>query len=137
MGGNVLVGAHNDTTGETYNGAAYLFDGGTGALLQTFVNPQASFDDRFGFAVTGAGDNVLVGAPTDSTGARRSGAAYLFDGVSGALLQTFLNPTPAPGDFFGWSLAAMGENIVVGAPDDSAGADRAGATYLFGVGGSG
>jgi hypothetical protein len=102
-------------------------------LLQTFVNPKASLDDRFGFAVTGVGDNVLVGAPFDDAGGRDAGAAYLFDGGTGALLQTFLNPTPAPGDFFGWSLAAMGDNIVVGAAEDSAGADRAGAAYLFAV----
>ena len=131
VGGNILVGAHTDSTAETYSAAAYLFDGGTGALLQTFLNPKASRGDRFGFAVTGVGDNVLVGAPFDGTGARHAGAAYLFDGVSGALLQTLLNPTPGPGEFFGWSLAAMGDNIVVGTPDDSAGADRAGAAYVF------
>jgi len=36
----------------------------------------------------------LVGAYSDDTVVDGAGAAYLFDGSTGALLQTFLNPTP-------------------------------------------
>ena len=49
MGGNVLVGANYDDTGATDAGAADLFDGTTGALLRTFVNPTAENGDHFGF----------------------------------------------------------------------------------------
>ena len=133
VGDNVLVGAPLEDTGVPEAGAAYLLDGDTGVLLQTFRSPNPALGDSFGWSVAGVGGNVLVGAPFDDTEGRDAGAAYLFDGVTGALLQTFLNPTPGRGDFFGWSLAAMGENIVVGAPEDSAGADRAGAAYLFAV----
>jgi len=69
-----------------------------GQLLHTFHNPAPAQDDQFGRSVTAVGDNLLVGAYQDDTGARDAGAAYLFDAHSGELLQTFLNPTPADDD---------------------------------------
>ena len=132
VGGNVLVSAQIDSQtapGET--GAVYLFDGDSGILLQAFYSPTSALDDQFGESVAGVSGNVLVGAPDDDTVGGNAGAAYLFDGDSGALLHTFLSPTPSSGDFFGWSVGGMGGNIVVSAPQDDAGADRAGAAYLF------
>ena len=131
VGQNVLVGAKYDDTGTTDAGAAYLFDGTTGALLQTFPNPSPEHMDWFGHSVAAVGQNVLVGAPRDNTGASEAGAAYLFDGATGALLRTFLNPTPAANDWFGDSVAAVGSNVLVGAPYDNTGAGDAGAAYLF------
>ncbi len=124
---NVLVGAYRDDTGATDAGAAYLFDAGTGALLRTFLNPSPAADEWFGFSVAALGGNVLVGTARDDTGATDAGAAYLFDGASGALLRTFLNPSPAVGDEFGVSVTAVGGNVLVGAP----GAPDPGAAYLF------
>ena len=132
VGADVLVGAYFDNTGATNAGAAYLFDGSTGALLQTFLNPTPNTDDEFGFSVAGVGTNVLVGAPKDNTGANDAGAAYLFDGSTGALLLTFLNPTPEAFDRFGWSVAGVGTNVLVGAPADNTGFEsNAGKAYLF------
>src|SRR5207249_4548025 len=105
-GDTVVVGAPFDASGAPGAGAAYLFDASTGALLHTFLNPLANPDGRFGSAVAIAGGAVLIGAPFDDTGAADAGIAYLFDAASGALLATFENPTPAPGDQFGASLAA-------------------------------
>ena len=67
--------------------------GAPGDLLHTFLNPTPAADDYFGYSVAGVGSNVLVGAMGHSTGAPGAGAAYLFDGTTGALLHTFLNPT--------------------------------------------
>ncbi len=132
LGGNALVGAFGDDTGATDAGAAYLFDANTGTLLHTFLNPTPVAGDWFGYSVAGVGSNVLVGAPFDDTGATNTGAAYLFDASSGALLQTFLNPTPAAFDHFGVSVAGLGGNVLVGAWSDDTGAENAGAAYLFG-----
>ncbi len=131
LGGNVLVGAPNDDTGASSAGAAYLFDGASGAFLRTFLNPTPAVEDYFGASVAAVGDNVLVGAHLDDTGATNAGAAYLFDATTGVLLQTFLNPMPATSDAFGSSVAAVGGNVLVGAPFDHTGALRAGAAYLF------
>ena len=46
------------------------------------------------------------------------------------LVKTFPNPTPAAGDRFSWSVAALGnDHVLIGAPYD--GPTNAGAVYLF------
>jgi hypothetical protein len=131
VGTNVLVGAPFDDGAATDAGAAYLFDGSTGALLQTFRSPNPAAGDWFGIAVAAVGGNVLVGALGDDTGAVDAGAAYLFDGKTGALVRAFQKPTPAEADWFGGAVAAAGENVLIGAPLDDLGGVDAGAAYLF------
>jgi len=130
-GNNVLVGAQNDDTGANNAGSAYLFDATTGNLLQTINNPTPENDDNFGFSVSVSGNNVLVGAHRDETGATNAGSAYLFDATTGNLLQTFNNPTPASFDNFGFSVSVSGNNVLVGAPLDGTGFSDAGSAYLF------
>src|SRR5262245_56702629 len=72
-----------------------------GALLHTFHNPTPAAGDFFGTAVAVSGGRVLVGAPNNDTGALNAGSAYLYDAVTGQLLHTFHNPTPAAYDDFG------------------------------------
>jgi outer membrane protein assembly factor BamB len=131
VGSNLLVGALGDDTGATDAGAAYLFDGKTGELLRTFQKPTQSDYDWFGASVAAVGNNVLVGAFLDDTGATDAGAAYLFDSSTGTLLQTFRNPTPAKDDWFSFSLAAAGEWVYAGAFQDDTGKQDAGAVYQF------
>jgi hypothetical protein len=74
----VLIAALGDDTGATDGGTAYLFST-NGTLLITFTHPAPAANNQFGFAVTPAGqDRVLIGTPSDNTGAPRAGAAYLF-----------------------------------------------------------
>ena len=126
-----LVGAFFDDTGASASGAAHLFDTKTGALLHTFLNPTPANGDLFGESVSLSGDLALVGAPNDDAGGSDSGAAYLFDTKTGALLHTFLNPAPANGDNFGTSVFLFGDLALVGAPNDDAGSSNSGAAYLF------
>ncbi len=136
VGGNVLVSARIDPGMASGEGAVYLFDSESGALLHTFTSPKVDQRDSFGRSLAGVGGNVLVSAPYDGTEGE-AGAVYLFDGESGALLWTFINPTvpDQPGVVdFGWSLAAAGERIVVGARGGNAGTYRSsGVAYLFAV----
>ncbi len=127
----VLIGAPYDDAGATNAGAAYLFRT-NGTLLTTFTNPAPAYDDEFGITVAAVGtERVLIGAWSDDTGATNAGAAYLFS-TSGALLTSFTNPTPAVGDYFGFSVAAVGtERVLIGVANDDTGAINAGAAYLF------
>jgi len=50
-GGEPARRAELDDTGAPDTGAAYLFDAGTGALLQRFLNPAQGAFDHFGFAL--------------------------------------------------------------------------------------
>ncbi len=131
FGNNILIGAWNADDAGTDSGAVYLFDGTTGDLLQTFLNPTPEPLDAFGISVAVVGSNVLIGAQNDNMGATSAGTAYLFDTASGDLLRTFLNPTPEENDSFGNSLAASASSVVIGAPRDDTANTDAGAVYLF------
>src|SRR5437667_382386 len=61
-------------------GAAYLFDGASGTVLETFTKPLPATGNQFGFAVAAVGSRALIGAPFDSVEVTDSGTAYLFDG---------------------------------------------------------
>jgi hypothetical protein len=112
----VLVGAPLDDTVGDELGAAYLFDGATGALLLTLHDPAPTYHAHFGSAVAAAGPNLLIGAPGESYNDLRT--TYMFDGSTGALLQSYFNPSPVGFGQFGRSVAAVGSYVVVGAPSD-------------------
>ena len=128
VGTNVLVGAPNDDTIGDELGAAYLFDGATGALLQTLHDPAPTYHAHFGWAVAAAGPNLLIGAPGENNNLRTT---YLFDGSTGALLQSYVNPSPVGFNQFGRSVAAVGSYVVVGAPSDPVDVAHGGAVYVF------
>jgi hypothetical protein len=132
----VLIGASSDDTGAANAGAAYLFST-NGTLVATFNNPTPAAGDNFGYSLAAVGtDRVLIGAECDNTGISYAGAAYLFS-TNGMLLTTFTNPTPAAGDVFGYSVAAVGtDRVLIGAPYDDTGISDAGAAYLFSTNGA-
>ncbi len=131
-GNKALISAQNDNFGATDSGVAYLFDLTTKGLLQTFVNPTPEAGDKFGSftSVDLDGNNAIIGANFDNTGAPDTGAAYLFDVTSGDLVETFLNPTPNPSDRFG-RVAISGNNVVISASSDDLEALDSGIAYLF------
>ena len=132
VGGDVLVGAPADGTGNKFHGSAYLLDGATGALLHAFANPSPGSVAGFGGALAASAGRVLIGAPgTFTPGSITRGTAYLFDAATGSPLLTLANPTPSPLDFFGSSLAFLGGDLLIDAPfNDTGGQDR-GAAYRF------
>ncbi|TMA60510.1 MAG: hypothetical protein E6J75_01080, partial [Deltaproteobacteria bacterium] len=113
-GSRVVIGTPSAAGGGTKAGAVHVFDRASGNLLATIQNPAAHQGDEFGSAVAIAGDDVLVGAPFADSGALNTGAAYLFDGATGALLQTFLNPAHGAFDHFGFAVAAGPSSLLVG-----------------------
>jgi cysteine-rich repeat protein len=132
VGLNLLVGSPLfDVTNAINTGRAYLFGGGTGALLRTFANPTPGAGDAFGAVVASLGSNVLIGAPLDDTAGPDAGAVYLFNSTTGALIRTFINPSPGLNDHFGQAIATLGSNILIGAPWDPTGDGGGGAAYLY------
>ncbi|MEQ9484668.1 CHAT domain-containing protein [Coleofasciculus sp. F4-SAH-05] len=134
LGSDVLVGDPGyDESGKKDVGIAYLFDGSTGIELDTFTSQDKTDNGRFGFAIAGMGsDKVIVGAPGENG---KEGRAYLFD--RDGLIQTYTNPNSSTttGDTqlgFGYSVAAVESNVLVGAPgDDHNEITDSGAAYLF------
>src|SRR5262249_27625415 len=128
----VLVGAPGAGNG----GAAFLFETATApaTLLNTF---HSQAEGRFGYSVAFSGANVLVGAPATANGATpQAGRVYLFDGSTYGVLKLIENPTPAAAEAFGATLATTAITIAIGAPRDEAGADQAGAVYLYDAAGN-
>src|SRR5688572_16644532 len=76
-----------------------------GDLIRTLANPGPALADQFGTSVAADGDYVAVGAPFDDTGATDAGAVYVFNRLTGNLLHTIPNPSPAAGDRFGHAVA--------------------------------
>src|SRR6185369_11982455 len=120
-----------DAPGASNAGAAYLFDATTGTLLRTFTNPTPGANDQFGSEIALFGNRALIAAPFDDAGATDSGAVYLYDTTTGALLRTFTNPTPAMSDTFGTSVALSGTRVLIGAEQDDTSGFNEGIAYLY------
>ncbi|MFC1601452.1 immunoglobulin domain-containing protein [Candidatus Sumerlaeota bacterium] len=139
---DVLVGAYqeNPAAAPAGSGAAHIFNGLTGSLVQALVSPNPTFDGNFGYSVSGVpdinGDGVpeaLIGAPGESvegpTGTIfEAGRAYVFHGASGALLYTLESPTPQDSGEFGTAVAGIGDingdgrgDFIVGSPGEDGG----------------
>src|SRR5262249_19405130 len=106
-GNRLIVGAHQDDTGATNAGSAYVYD--LAAVtppvpILTLSNPSPASGDNFGVAVAVSGTRMVVGASMDDTGASNAGSAYVYD-LTGATptlpVATLNNPSPASGDNFG------------------------------------
>jgi len=116
-------------------GGAALYDPATGNLRRALVNPAPVLNDSFGNSVAVHDDTVVVGAYVDDAGAEDAGTVYVLDPVTGNL-RTLANPSPAVQDVFGFSVAIAGDTVVVGTPNEDAGATNAGTVYVFDTAGN-
>ncbi|MEZ6072236.1 MAG: hypothetical protein R3C10_18755 [Pirellulales bacterium] len=127
-----LIGAFDDDGPEVDDvGAAFLYDLDTREMLLRLDNPEPQIEDKFGFKVAWVGDNIAVGTwdETEEVGEHR---VFVFDGVTGELLEALSDPTGEVGNFFGFEIAGVGTDLLVGAHstdvENSAGQ---GVSYLF------
>lgn len=97
-----------------------------------FQAPGGHAGANFGESITVVGDNILIGASNHNTDAGQgAGQAHLYDSL-GNLLQSFMAPDGKADAWFGWSVAAVGEHILVGAPFQAIGDSwEVGQAYLF------
>ncbi len=133
----IVVGAAFDDAPVIDSGGAYLFDG-AGNWVQNFFNPSPTSNDYFGWSVAAIGaDSFLVGAYGDDTTGSGVGRVYRLNRNAG-LVASFDKPVPAGEEAFGYSVAALGSDLVViGARGDNINiVSKAGRVYLFNTTGS-
>ncbi|MBL8866569.1 MAG: hypothetical protein JNK93_13500, partial [Planctomycetia bacterium] len=116
-------------------GAVYLYDATTGVLVRTILNPTPVDGDKFGAALASANGLLIVGTPGDDTAGLNAGTVYVFDPGNGQLVRLITNPNPGflNGEF-GSTLAANGNFLAVGAPNDDTDGTDAGGVYLYDLG---
>ncbi len=135
-GNIVVVGAPFETAnGEVLAGHAYTFNAETGALVSSLTSPNPQPSGLFGWSVAATGNIVVVGALEETVNGQYSaGHAYTFNAETGALIGTLTSPNAQPAGAFGWSVAARGSVLVVGARGESVnGQVGAGHAYKFSV----
>jgi hypothetical protein len=105
-------------------------------LLRTTANPSPSAGDDFSFALAGLGaDKLLVGAHGEDAGGTDRGRTNLFH-TNGSLITTLTHPASGISNWFGYCVAAIAPDKLLGAPDDDTGATNAGAAYVFDLAGN-
>lgn len=113
-------------TAEGGNGAFYVYDAQTHALLATGRPPSPSPQSggaelAFGGRLAALGDarlsaGIVVGANGSDAGTTDAGNAYVYD-EHGNLLQVLNNPNPGVEDRFGFEVTAFGTDHVFVAAD--------------------
>ena len=136
-----IVGADGERWSGPRTGGATVFSGRTGAVLHAFRGPMAG--SVFGCSVDGAGDvnddgfaDLIVGAPLDDSNGSDSGSTFVYSGIDGALIYTFLGEHPAY--VLGRSVSAAGDvdgdgydDVIVGGDGDRHHGYRTGAAHIF------
>ena len=105
----------------------------TPAEIQQLVGSGAVAGDEGGYDVAVSGPIAVVGARFDGQAGLKAGAAYVFlwDGSEWAEVKKLLASDGAAGDEFGYSVAADGDVVAVGAVRSDHGGADSGAAYLF------
>jgi hypothetical protein len=139
-GDTLVVGAPFDPAGTNVNqGSVYVFQrqaGGSNAWGQVahLTTAGGSTDERFGESVAISGDVLVVGASRDNY---CQGAAYVFERDAGGTnawgqMARLTAPYGTYWEYFGWSVAARDDLILVGAFGRNAGQGAyQGAAYLY------
>jgi WD40 repeat protein len=129
--GLVAVGAWLDSDSALFSGAAYVFDASTGVQISKLLATDGVFNHQFGVSIAIDNGIVAVGARLDDENGNDSGAAYLFDALTGVQLFKLLPTDGAGADQFGWSIDIHNGLVAVGAPNNDDAGSNSGSAYLF------
>ena len=132
-----FVGARGATPRGNFSGAVYVFARGTDGIwteVQILNADDGAAGNFFGWSLTLTDALALIGARGNGDDPNFAGAAYVFArGEAGQWTQRqkLMATDAAGGDGFGFSVALVGETILIGAPGENEKGSLAGAAYLF------
>ena len=123
-GDYAVAGAfHDDVSGKSNQGSAYVFHRINGSWVQEaqLFAADGAANDLFGFSVSISGNYIVVGAPEDQVGSNiEQGSVYVFvrNGINWTQQHKFVAPDGAAEDHFGFSVSMSANQFIVGCPDD-------------------
>ncbi len=115
------------------SGAAYVFNVSRGEQLSKLIPSDPVINGRFGISTAIDDGLAVVGASGALSGGIDSGAAYIFDPVTGLQLRKLVPGDLASQDGFGFSVAMDSSVVVIGAPSDDDKGPNSGSAYIFDV----
>lgn len=136
-----IVGAPFSDDAGFKSGEAAIYSGKTGTLIRQIAAGGAR--EIFGLGVAAAGDvdadgtpDYIIGAHGDNENGDNSGSARVYSGKTHAILYFVLGDSPQ--DFFGQTVAGIGDidldghdDFAVGAPDDDNNGAESGMCRIF------
>ncbi|WP_428267289.1 FG-GAP-like repeat-containing protein [Haliangium sp.] len=130
---DVTTSAPTNGQGGSAAGKIYVYSGRSGALMWS---QNGAAGDQLGIGIEAAGDVNGDGVPDVVAGAPGGDVARIYSGRDGAVLHTL--EAEAKGDGFGTKAADVGDidgdghaDILVGAPQNNARGEGAGAAYVY------
>lgn len=132
--GVLVVGSRLHDDPGLNDGAVYMYQSSTGALIRKMLTPDNSQGSGFGNAVAlemnTLTHRVLVGKESDRDEGIESGAVYVFDADTGAFLYKITTPDGG-GSKFGATVAIEGDIAVIGAPESNVNGSRSGRAFIY------
>ncbi|MFT5422681.1 MAG: hypothetical protein ACI89L_000446 [Phycisphaerales bacterium] len=129
--GVIAVGAPWDNATAQAGGSVYLFDLGSFAQTHKLLANDGAAFHQFGWSVDVNSGVVAVGAWGDTVNGTSSGAAYLFNAVTGLPIHKLVPNDGSQADEFGRSIAIEGNTVAVGAWQGDGLSFNTGSVYLF------
>lgn len=132
--GDVIVTDNNASVdgAPSSAGCAYVYSGGTGALMYVMRSPCEMESGRFGVCAAAVPDvdgdglpDIAIGAAYETSGTSplSAGRVHLFSGRTGGHLRTLVSPNEVQSGNFGYSVSGLEDvdgdgrgDLVVGAP---------------------
>jgi len=134
-GDTVVIGASSDDGVPFNSGSAFVFvrSGTTWSQQAKITAADAAGGDRFGYAVSVAGNTALISAWGDDDGGSNAGSVYVFvrSGVVWSQQAKLLALDAAAADEFGGTVSISGETAIVGARADDDAGSGSGSAYVF------
>ena len=135
-GRHIVIGDPYASVNGVQQGLVHLYDSNSGDFVRSIQYPGRFRFPSFGESVSIYGDYLLVGAPSGATTdafppPRDPGQAFLFDLITGDLLQVFDDPMETTYDRFGDSVELVDHFAVIGSPEDDTGDSNSGNVFVF------
>jgi glycosylphosphatidylinositol phospholipase D len=127
---DIVIGMPGEDTAINGGGSAIVISGATRSMICRLLDPNAMTSDAMGGSVAGIGNvtgdstpDIAVGVIHDDWAGASSGAVQIFDGATCAWVRELTDPGAEAADYFGASIASIGDVTGDTVPDIAVGSN--------------